>query len=136
MLYVTSSPEPGNYTITRKTVVVFQSLSRVQLFCDPMDCSPASQAPESMGFSRQEQWSGLPLPSPGDRPYPRIKPVSSALAGRFFTTEPAGKLQLEKQGMSMIFLQKRSYSATTIVYAEFKGKILTQIFLDVIMADQ
>ena len=44
-----------------------------------------------MGFSRQEYWSGLPFPPPGDLPNPGIKPVSPALAGRFFTTEPPGK---------------------------------------------
>ena len=49
------------------------------------------QAPLSMGFPRQEYWSGLPFPSPEDLPDPRIKPVSPALAGRFFTTEPLGK---------------------------------------------
>ena len=42
--------------------------------------------PMSVGFSRQEYWSGLPFPSPGDLPNARIKPVSPALAGRFFTT--------------------------------------------------
>ena len=44
-----------------------------------------------MGFPRQESWSGLPLPSPGDLPNPGIKPRSPALAGGFFTTEPHGK---------------------------------------------
>ena len=47
--------------------------------------------PLSMGFSRQEYWSGLPFPSPGDLPDPGIKPVSLALAGRLFTTVPPGK---------------------------------------------
>ena len=51
----------------------------------------AQQAPLSMGFSRQEYWSGLPFPPPGDLPDPRIKLMSSALVGRFFTTEPPGK---------------------------------------------
>ena len=46
----------------------------------------AHQAPLSMGFSRQEQWSGLPFPSPGDLPNTGIEPVSPTLAGRFFTT--------------------------------------------------
>ena len=41
----------------------------------------AHQAPQSMGFSRQEYWSGLPLPSPGDLPHPGIEPSSLALAG-------------------------------------------------------
>ena len=53
----------------------------------------ACQDPLSMEFSRQEYWSGLPFPSPGDLPDPGIKPVSfvpPALAGRFFNAEPAG----------------------------------------------
>ena len=54
--------------------------------CDPMTI--ACQAPLSMGFPRQEYWSGLTFPSPGDFPYPGIEPVSPALAGKFFTTEP------------------------------------------------
>ena len=49
------------------------------------------QAPLSMGFPRQEYWSGLPLPSPGDLPDPGIEPKSPALAGGFFTSEPPGK---------------------------------------------
>ena len=40
-----------------------------------------------MGFSRQEYWSGLPFPSPGDLPDPQIEPTSPALAGTFFMTE-------------------------------------------------
>ena len=44
-----------------------------------------------MGFPRQEYWSGLPFPAPGDLPDPEIKPASSALVGGFFTTEPPGK---------------------------------------------
>ena len=49
-----------------------------------------------MEFSRQEYWSGLPFPFPGDLPNPEIEPVSPALAGRFFTTEPLGKPNLVK----------------------------------------
>ena len=54
----------------------------------------ARQALLSKGFSRQEYWSGLPCPPPGCLPDPGVKPtslVSSALAGRFFTTTPPGK---------------------------------------------
>ena len=51
----------------------------------------AHQAPLSMGFSRQEYWSGLPFPSPGDFPDIEIKPVSPLLASRFFTSVPPGK---------------------------------------------
>ena len=47
----------------------------------------ARHAPLSMGFSRQEYWSRLPFPSPGDLPNSGIKPMSPELAGRFFTAE-------------------------------------------------
>ena len=48
------------------------------------------QAALSMGFPRQECWSGLPFPSPEDLPDSGTEPASSALAGRFFTTELLG----------------------------------------------
>ena len=51
----------------------------------------AHQALPSIGFCRQEYWSGLPFPSPGGLLDPRIEPASSTLAGKFFTTEPPGK---------------------------------------------
>ena len=44
-----------------------------------------------MEFSRQENYNGLPFPTPGNLPDPGIEPASLALAGRFFTTEPPGK---------------------------------------------
>ena len=56
----------------------------------------ARQAPVSMGFSKQESWSGLPRPPPGDLPNPGMEPLSPAIfciAGGFFTTEPPGKLR-------------------------------------------
>ena len=46
----------------------------------------------SIGFPRQQYWSGLPFPTPGDLPNPGMEPASLALAGGFFTTEPLGKL--------------------------------------------
>ena len=49
------------------------------------------QAPLSMGFSRQEYWSGLPFPSPGDRPNPGIEPRSPALQADALNSEPPGK---------------------------------------------
>ena len=70
-------------------MVKVKSLSRVQLFATPW--TVASQASLSMGFPRQEFWSELPFPSPGDLPDPGIKPVSPALAGELFTAEPLGK---------------------------------------------
>ena len=51
----------------------------------------ACQAPLSMGFPRQEYWSRLPFPSPGDLPGPGMEHASPALAGGFFTAEPSGK---------------------------------------------
>ena len=51
----------------------------------------ACQAPLSMGFSRQEYWSGVPLPSPGDLPDPGIKPGSPALQADSLPTELLGK---------------------------------------------
>ena len=58
--------------------------------CDPMDCSPPG-SPPSVGFSRQEGWSRLPLPSPGDLPNPGIKPRSPALQAGSLPSEPPGK---------------------------------------------
>ena len=51
----------------------------------------AYQGPLSMGFSRQEYWSGLPFPSPGNLPEPGIKPVSPALQADSLPVEPPGK---------------------------------------------
>ena len=66
------------------------SLNHVWLFVTPR--TTAHRAPLSMAFSRREYWSGLPFPAPGDLPGPEITPASPALAGKFFTTEPPGKL--------------------------------------------
>ena len=63
-----------------------KSLSRVRLFATPW--TVAYQAPTSMGFSRQEYWSGLPFPSPGDLPNPGIKPRSPALQTDALPSEP------------------------------------------------
>ena len=65
-----------------------------------MVCNP--QTPLSMEFPRQEYWSGLPFPTPGDLPNPGTaltSPVSFTLAGRFFTTEPPGKFSLILQNL-------------------------------------
>ena len=51
----------------------------------------AHQAPLYMGFSKQEYWSGLPFPSPGDLPDPGIEPRSPALQADALTSEPPGK---------------------------------------------
>ena len=69
--------------------VKVKSLSHVQLFGNPW--TVAYQAPPSMGFSRQEYWSGLPFPSPGDVPDPGIKLRSPAFQADALTSEPPGK---------------------------------------------
>ena len=58
--------------------------------CNPMDCT-AHQAPLSMGFSSQEYWRGLAIPSPGDLPHTGIEPRSLCTAGRFFTISAASE---------------------------------------------
>ena len=70
-------------------VKVVKSLSRVRLFETPW--TAAYQAPQSMEFSRQEYWSGLPFPSPGDLPNPGIEPRSPALRADALLSEPSGK---------------------------------------------
>ena len=67
-----------------------KSLSRVRLFATLW--TVAHQAPPSLGFSRQEYWSGLPFPSPWDLPDPGIEPRSPALQADTLTSEPFGKL--------------------------------------------
>ena len=62
--------------------------------CDPMDCSLSWDSP-SVGFSRQEYWSGLPFPSPADLPHPGIKPGSPALQVDSLPSEPPGTPWLE-----------------------------------------
>ena len=69
--------------------VKVQLLSHVRLFVTPW--TVAYQAPPSMGFSRQEYWSGLPFPSPGDLPDPGIEPRSPAFQADALTSEPPGK---------------------------------------------
>ena len=67
-----------------------KSLSPVRLFATPW--CVACQAPPSMGFSRQEYWSGLPFPSPGDLPHPGIKPGFPTLQADFLLSELSGNL--------------------------------------------
>ena len=66
-----------------------KSLSRVELFATPW--TVAYQASQSMGFSRQEYWSGLPFPPPGHLPDPGTEPGSPALEADALTSEPPGK---------------------------------------------
>jgi len=64
-------------------------LSCVRLFATPWTVT--YQVPSSMGFSRQEYWSGLPFPSPVNRPDPGMEPGSPTLQADSLPSEPAGK---------------------------------------------
>ena len=76
------------HLLSQKLKVKVKSLSRVRLFVTPW--TVAYQAPLSMGFSRQEHWSGLPFPSPGDLPDPGIEPRFPALQADTLPSEPPG----------------------------------------------
>ena len=84
----------------------------------------AYQAPPSMGFSRQEYWSGLPFPSPGDLPDPGIEPRSPALHADALPSEPPGKplgvplVSLCSLGVSN-FLEEISSLSHSIVFLYF-----------------
>ena len=82
--------------------VKVKSLSRVRLFATPW--TVAYQASPSMGFSRQEYWSGLPFPSPGDLPDPGIEPGSPTLEADALTSEPPGKPLVGSRDSSNLFL--------------------------------
>ena len=74
-----------------------KSLSRIRLFETPW--TVAYQAPPSMGFSRQEYWSGVPFPSPGDLPNPRLEPRSPALQADAFLSQPPGRPREDQLGI-------------------------------------
>ena len=101
------------WTVVWENIIVFLPQCWGKVFSNPLlslrllfSCSVMSdsyatpwtivcQAPIFMGFPRQVYWSGRPFPSPGDLPDPGMEPMSPALAGRFFTTEPRGKPKYE-----------------------------------------
>ena len=92
---------------------VYSVISRIN---SSNPCAVACHAPLSMGFPRQEHWSGLPLHPPENLPDPgieRLSPVSAALAGRFFTAGPLGKPNLRHQ---LTFnLIKQRWSSTLLL---------------------
>ena len=90
-----------------------KSLSRVWLFATPWIV--AYHAPPSMGFSRQEYWSGLPFPSPGDLPDPGIEPESPAFQADALTSEPPGK---PSHGFSSCY-NKNTIATTEIYFSQF-----------------
>ena len=97
-----------------------KSLSRVPLFAIPWIV--AHQVPLSMGFPKQECWSGLPIPSPGDFSNPGIEPGSLALGIEALSCEPPGNhIPL---GNSKLKKKKQKQAATMTCLSEwpaFKG---------------
>ena len=84
--------------------------------CDPVDCSPPGF---SMRFSRQEYWSGLPFPSPGDLPDPEIEPWSPALQADTLTSELLIVINSNWRGSRMWKLYRRLLTLHTSVKCDF-----------------
>ena len=115
------------------TLSEVKSLSRVRLFVIPW--TVAYQAPPSMGFSRQEYWSGLPFPSPGDLPDPGIESGCPALQANALTSEPPSLqisvsqavflgrhklLKLTQEKVEKLKKKKRSYTKGTLTVVLMK----------------
>ena len=103
--------------------VKVKSLSCVWLFATPW--TVAHQDPPSMGFSRQEYWSGLPFPSPGDLPDPGIEPRSPALEADDLTSEPPGPVSsriLEWLAVSTSRRSTQLRDQTCISYISWIGR--------------
>ena len=104
--YAAPAAKDNTYRRSKNLIITISALSAVLVLCIciglwfyfastadngliPGSWTVARQVPLSIRCPRQEYWSGLPFPSPGDLPDPGIEPVS-CLAGRFLTTEPPG----------------------------------------------
>ena len=100
-------------------------LSPVQLLGTPW--TAALQVPLSMGFSRQEHWSMLPFPSPGDLSNPGIEPTSfmyPALAGRFFTTSTTWEAKWWHRWNQQFLITLKMFTDLTYLFK----KNLTQVW--------
>ena len=92
-----------------------------------MDCS--RQAPLSMQFSRQEYWSGLPFPSPGDLPNPGIKTMSPALQADSLPSEPPGKPITYIHSRVCVYIYIYIYIYMSIPVSQFIPPLGPQRFL-------
>ena len=95
-----------------------KSLSRVWLFATRW--TVARQAPLSMGFSRQEYWSGLPFPSPEDLPNPGIEPGSPALEADALISEPEG---LSKTEANKLIIMQTEKTKVFVINTGWKERI-------------
>ena len=90
-----------------EVLVISQSFPTL---CDPW--AVAQQAPLSMEFSRQEYWNGLPFPTQGNLPDPRIEPMSPALAPEFSTTVPPEIYYVSLKGKDLkdyVYIKKKNH---------------------------
>ena len=90
----------------------------------------AHQAPMSMGFSRQGHWSGLPFPSPGHLPNPRIKPVSlmsPALAGGFFTTSATWEVLEQNKIFFLLLIAKKGSGCLCFIALQWWKNIYNNV---------
>ena len=120
----------ASWSAIRFTLCHAKSLQPSLTLFDPMDCRPPGSSVH--GFSRQEYWSGLPFPTPGDLPHPGIRPVSlasPALAGRFLSLAPPGKSLSRKVEVLVAQLcptlcDSMDYSLPDSILGIFQARIL------------
>ena len=113
----------------RQLVYIYMLLTCVWLFVTPW--TVAHQAPQSLGFSRQEYWSGLPFPSPGELPDPGIEPRSPALRADALTSEPPWKQICENNqqyqpktfSFKMYYLEKVAILSSIKLRRQYRRKL-------------
>ena len=105
--------EESHLSCQRLVVVVFQSLSQVS-FMARLLCT--------WDFPRQEYWSGLPFPSPGDLPDPRIELGSPSLAGRFSTTDPDCYFPVNSQ-YTPLYFRAFAFAISAIVFLQIPERL-------------
>ena len=118
-----------NIFVIQKQTVPHELMLVAQLWptlCSQMNCGPLGSSVR--GILQQESWSGLPFPSPGDLPNQRLKLMSPALAGIFFTTAPPGKtseLFTSKESLKQFYIPS---ARSKWIIAQSQGSLLNSSF--------
>ena len=107
VLFLHSDPLPSSLLKESLVCACVRCFSPVRLSVTPWTVD--LQAPLSMGFSRQEYWSGLPCPPPGDLPNPGIKPRSPAFQADSLPSVPPGKAKESLTHIHVLPLNMASY---------------------------